>query len=227
MALLKIQCVFLIMFIMLGLGCEGQRMVAVEQGVSDLDSRIQETKQEASQLKAEKKNLDIRFEEMSARVAVLEKAADQNDKTMAKILRRLDQIEVSVRDSMKASQVETRAGLSKDLAEMRIANDKELKALREAQAALGKSQESIAQQTNQAIGLLEKDLNRFDREIDQVYKKVKDMLERESTDSYEVQNGDTLSKIAQNFGVTLKALMEANQLDSKSVIHPGQELMIP
>lgn len=43
---------------------------------------------------------------------------------------------------------------------------------------------------------------------------------------YEVKDGDTLAKIADNFGISLNTLVWANDLSSKSVIKEGQELKI-
>ncbi len=45
--------------------------------------------------------------------------------------------------------------------------------------------------------------------------------------SYKVKAGDTLSKIAKSEGVSLSALLAANNLTAKSVIHPGQTITIP
>lgn len=44
---------------------------------------------------------------------------------------------------------------------------------------------------------------------------------------YVVQAGDTLSEIAERFGITVRALVRANQLENPDRIHPGQELVIP
>jgi sortase A len=44
---------------------------------------------------------------------------------------------------------------------------------------------------------------------------------------YVVQSGDSLWKIADSYGITVDALVEANGLSKDDVIHPGQELIIP
>ena len=45
---------------------------------------------------------------------------------------------------------------------------------------------------------------------------------------YVVQSGDTLSEIAERFGVSLKALEAANpQIKNPDVIFPGQHIRIP
>ncbi len=47
-----------------------------------------------------------------------------------------------------------------------------------------------------------------------------------STAAYTVRSGDTLSGIAARKGVSLAALLKANGLSSRSVIHPGQKLRV-
>jgi murein DD-endopeptidase MepM/ murein hydrolase activator NlpD len=44
---------------------------------------------------------------------------------------------------------------------------------------------------------------------------------------YVVQEGDTLSAIAQKFGVSLEALIEANAIANPAALFPGTELVIP
>lgn len=44
---------------------------------------------------------------------------------------------------------------------------------------------------------------------------------------YIVQRGDTLWRLSQRFGVSLDALIKANNLSNPNVLHIGQELIIP
>jgi murein DD-endopeptidase MepM/ murein hydrolase activator NlpD len=44
---------------------------------------------------------------------------------------------------------------------------------------------------------------------------------------YVVEEGDTLWSIAMQFGLTLEALVAANQLENPDMVQPGQELIIP
>jgi membrane-bound lytic murein transglycosylase D len=44
--------------------------------------------------------------------------------------------------------------------------------------------------------------------------------------THQVRTGDTLSRIAQRYGVTLKALRELNRLGNSSMIRPGQVLRL-
>ena len=50
--------------------------------------------------------------------------------------------------------------------------------------------------------------------------------EREQVVNYEVQTGDTLSYVAASFGLSTNTLLWANNLDSWSIIKPGQKLVI-
>jgi len=53
--------------------------------------------------------------------------------------------------------------------------------------------------------------------------------EGDSSTTYTVQSGDSLSKIGSKYGVSWNAIFEANRdiLDNPDVIQPGQELKIP
>ena len=42
-----------------------------------------------------------------------------------------------------------------------------------------------------------------------------------------VEAGDSLSAIAQQYGVSLRAIMSANNISNSSLIYPGQRLVIP
>lgn len=44
---------------------------------------------------------------------------------------------------------------------------------------------------------------------------------------YVVQDGDTLSGIAEQFNVTIKQIIDANSLQNPDLLLPGQELVIP
>lgn len=44
---------------------------------------------------------------------------------------------------------------------------------------------------------------------------------------YAVQSGDTLSAIAERFGVTIQQIIDANRLQNPDLLLPGQELIIP
>jgi LysM repeat protein len=42
-----------------------------------------------------------------------------------------------------------------------------------------------------------------------------------------VQDGDTLSGIAEQFNVTIQQIIDANSLQNPDLLLPGQELVIP
>ncbi len=53
--------------------------------------------------------------------------------------------------------------------------------------------------------------------------------EGDSSTTYTVQSGDSLSKIGSKYGVSWQSIFEANRdkIDNPDVIHPGQELTVP
>jgi lysozyme len=44
---------------------------------------------------------------------------------------------------------------------------------------------------------------------------------------YTIRSGDTLSGIAQSYGISLRSLMQANGLNGSSILRAGQVLRIP
>ena len=56
-----------------------------------------------------------------------------------------------------------------------------------------------------------------------------DAPETDTSSTYTVQSGDTLSKIGSNYGVSWQSIFEANRdkIDDPDKIFPGQELNIP
>ncbi len=50
---------------------------------------------------------------------------------------------------------------------------------------------------------------------------------RSTTESYSVRRGDTLSRIARRFGLTERALLQANDIDHPDLLFPGQQLRVP
>lgn len=54
-----------------------------------------------------------------------------------------------------------------------------------------------------------------------------DAAENPAEVRYEVQAGDTLSRIASDFGVSVSDIVEANELEDPDMLVEGQELVIP
>lgn len=46
-------------------------------------------------------------------------------------------------------------------------------------------------------------------------------------EKYRVQRGDTLSDIAQRFGVTVRAIINANEISNPRALRAGQKITIP
>jgi len=54
-----------------------------------------------------------------------------------------------------------------------------------------------------------------------------DPMQLASARKYKIKSGDTLSQIARNYGVSLKALKEANKIKDANKIRAGQNLIVP
>ena len=71
-------------------------------------------------------------------------------------------------------------------------------------------------------------LNNAGYDYDAVQKKVDEIVGRRKATkkTYIVVKGDTLSKIAKRYNTTVDALVKANNIKNKNIIHVGQELVI-
>ena len=54
-----------------------------------------------------------------------------------------------------------------------------------------------------------------------------DPLQLASARKYKIKSGDTLSQVARNYGVSLKALKEANKIKDANKIRAGQNIVVP
>ena len=50
--------------------------------------------------------------------------------------------------------------------------------------------------------------------------------QRQEIQEYQVQKGDTIASIAQKFNISVNTILWANKLSNRSIIHPGQKLII-
>ena len=91
---------------------------------------------------------------------------------------------------------------------------------------LGEVEERLTQLegSEQKMANLESQINRLDRSISELNRLV---VSRTKEDRYhEVRQGDSLFKIAQKNGITVEELCFLNKITSKTVIRPGQNLLV-
>jgi len=93
-------------------------------------------------------------------------------------------------------------------------------------AGLGEMEKRLTQLegAEQKLANLESQINRLDRSISELNRLV---VSRTKEDRYhEVRQGDSLFKIAQKNGITVEELCFLNKITSKTVIRPGQNLLV-
>lgn len=77
----------------------------------------------------------------------------------------------------------------------------------------------------QKIARLEGQIKRLERSIS---KREKTLAPGSKKKRYhEVRRGETLSRIAQKYGITVEELCRVNRITPKTVIRPGQKLLVP
>ncbi|MBE7561186.1 LysM peptidoglycan-binding domain-containing protein [bacterium] len=214
------------------------RMMLIQHNQESLDSDLSKTQARLAQLDRDKAQMEARLEELGQRLSALESNLDAQRKDQARLLERLGQVEVTVRENLKSSQAQMKESLDKSFVEARTQSESDLRALSADVQRLSANQEALVGQLNKRLEAMQKDLQRFDREIEKVYTEVPKMLERavgggasapaaSGGKTYTVQPGDTLSGIARDHGVTVEALREVNGMTPGSVLQAGRELKIP
>ena len=91
---------------------------------------------------------------------------------------------------------------------------------------LGEVEERLAQLegTEQKIANLGSQIEKLERSISEMNKLVASRTKKERY--HEVRQGDSLFKIAQKHGITVEELCFLNKITSKTVIRPGQKLLV-
>jgi len=62
--------------------------------------------------------------------------------------------------------------------------------------------------------------------IDIINNEEQTVEEKEETNIYIIKSGDSLSKIAKKFGITIEQIVETNKIEDANKIYPGQKLKI-
>ena len=237
---------FLVPALVLVAACTNDdRMLLVEHNVENLDSDFSKAQMKINELEREKSQLSTQLADNGARMAAIEATLDAQGREQQAVLKRLDQIEIVIRDTLRSQQVEMKTSLGKDLADARIQNESDVRNLKVDLLEMRRQQQASLAEINRSLEAVRSDAARFDREIDKVYTEVPKMLEAafqsQSTPAtggarsqpaaggtrYTVKPGDTLTKIAADHSISLEALRDANRLEAGAIIRVGQELVIP
>ena len=93
-------------------------------------------------------------------------------------------------------------------------------------AKLGDLEKSVTklEGTDRKIAHLESQVKKLERSLSKLTRPVTSRTKKRTY--YEVRQGDTLSRIAQKYGITVENLCRLNKITSKTVLRPGQRLLI-
>ena len=78
--------------------------------------------------------------------------------------------------------------------------------------------------TDRKIAHLESQVKRLERSLSKLTRPVTSRTKKRTY--YEVRQGDTLSRIAQKYGITVEKLCRLNKITPKTVLRPGQKLLV-
>ena len=79
--------------------------------------------------------------------------------------------------------------------------------------------------TDQKLARLESQVRKLERSMSKSTRSV--AARTKKTRYHEVRQGETLSRIAQKYGITVEQLCRLNKITPKTVIRPGQKLLVP
>ncbi|MGD8983189.1 MAG: LysM peptidoglycan-binding domain-containing protein [Desulfobacteraceae bacterium] len=93
-------------------------------------------------------------------------------------------------------------------------------------AKLGDLEKSVTklEGTDRKIAHLESQVKRLERSLSKLTRPVTSRTKKRTY--YEVRQGDTLSRIAQKYGITVEKLCRLNKITPKTLLRPGQRLLI-
>jgi LysM repeat protein len=93
-------------------------------------------------------------------------------------------------------------------------------------AKLGDLQNSVTklEGAEQKIARLESQVRKLERSFSRLTRPVASKTTKRTY--HEVHQGDTLSRIAQRYGITVEKLCRLNRITPKTVIRPGQRLLV-
>lgn len=197
-------------------GCAGNGTVFGQTKEQQKKQQLEQRKQQMAVI-----NRDNRIMELENSVASIRSEFDSINTAIAMQNQRIAEIESSIAIEIK-NHANDMVGISR-----------ELDAVRSSQKQLNASVESIPQNISKLLSEQEKQI------MSQVDKKVASSRSSRSSSSsskvnyngpcYEhtVESGQTISEIAQAYGVSQKEVMDVNNIKNASRIQVGQKLYIP
>ncbi len=216
-----------------GLGCVGdEEFVILQEDVTVLENRLQkmesgmmrQTQNELSTVAQSQRMQTGTLEQLLTRTSNMERDLAALKRQQESSFERLDRLEVS--------QLEDKQAFKKDLAELSKGSKDTLT------SSLNKMRQEFNQaqtELNEAWGKrmaeysksIEARIKKLDDEITTFYKELEKTIQSYSAGTYIVKPGDSLSRIAQELGVSVEELSELNNIQDPSKIRAGQELLIP
>lgn len=224
----------------LSLGCtRSDEILAIQSDLTLLENRIQrmeggalrETQAELSTIAQSQRNQSGTMEQSLARISKMERDLDTITRQQRDILERLERLESSqlrdsqaIRSDLDGINRNTRDNMTASLNSLR----QEFNA---AQTEMAKTWErriaTLQRDTDNRIKKLDDEITNFYRELQRTIRGHAQPGESYSSGVYTVSPGDSLSKIAQQLGVSADELARVNNISDPSKIYVGQQLTIP
>lgn len=223
-------------------GAANKQLSEVQEQLDSVDRRVKKLQVDTEETtKVIRRELSDAFEKVQTEVSsmsdkqaraisILDRLTEhlrRLDQQLARIEQRVSAVEQDVANLKKSADTNSR-----DVAQLR-------KEMADADSKLVKQLDQTVRNTNKSLETLMADLDRLERRLGSATSttgaappKTDGAPAGGATTTaikgvYTVEKGDTLQSIAAEFGVTVEAILKANNLTDPNLIRVGQELKIP
>jgi len=220
---------FLPIFALILASCvRDEDFLAVQHDLTQVDRRLVKvesgTQTQLSTLEQSQRTHTGTLEETLTRLSNIERSLDSLEREQKNLVSRLDRLEKNqLKDKQEISS--SMDSLRKDTATSTTAAIDKIRG--EFNAAQKELSKGVDQTMSSFSKSMEGKIQKLDNEISGFYREMEKTIQGYSSDTYVVKPGETLSKIAQQLGVSVEALSKANNIQDPSKIHAGQELVVP
>jgi len=218
----------------LSLGCvvSSDEFLALQSDVTQLEKRVKgvesgalpNTQRQISTLAQSQRNQTGTVDQALTKLSRIEKDLDTLLQQQRQLASRMDRLE--------KAQLNDRKSLSGDLDALKKDNQSSMRSsLNQLRGEFNSAQKELSRAVDKRMAGFSETFNakvkKIDNEISTFYRELESTIQSYSSGTYIVKSGDSLSKIAQELGVSVEDLARVNTIKDPSKIRVGQELLLP
>ena len=229
------------------LGCTGtEKMDQMQSQIAALDHRVnqlqqrsrRDSKETLTSIEQVSGNVSNAFDNLSRLQGEQSTTLDEVSAELLATVQDLESLQSTVGGNQELNE-EARRQLRQEITRQLQEVIQQITDLRASLDRLSASVEENRGNSDRALAALRDQMNQrlvsLDKEVEGIYKAIEGVLTSggsggpvaDSGDTYVVQSGDSLSKIASRLGVSARALQDLNGITNPNQIYVGQKLKVP